>query len=186
VPAAAAGAGAIAGPHEGGRRQAAPPPRHHRHHVQGGPGAARHHRPPAAGLSRTQRNTPMTKVRAMIGIFLAAALHAASLPARAADVEVKIDNFTFTPARITAKAGATITWINDDDIPHTIASSPRLFKSKALDTDDKYTFTFTTPGTYEYFCSLHPHMTGTIVIEAETGSDAATTPATVAGHGSAR
>src|SRR5262245_39160402 len=101
-----------------------------------------------------------TVLRGMIGILLAAALHAAaSLPARAADVEVKIDNFTFTPARITAKAGTTVTWINEDDIPHTIASSARLFKSTALDTDDKYTFTFTTPGTYEYFCSLHPHMT---------------------------
>jgi len=57
--------------------------------------------------------------------------------------------------------------------PHTIASSSKPFKSKALDTGDKFSFTFTTPGTYEYFCSLHPHMTGAVVVEAATGSNAA-------------
>ena len=71
------------------------------------------------------------------------------------------------------KAGATVTWINDDDIPHTVASSTKLFKSKALDTKDKFSFMFATHGVYEYFCSLHPHMTGTIVVEAATGGDAA-------------
>jgi len=86
---------------------------------------------------------------------------------------VKIDNFTFTPKSVTVKAGTTVTWINQDDIPHTVTSTTKQFKSKALDTDDKFSFTFTTPGSYEYFCSLHPHMTGTIVVEAATG-DAAT------------
>jgi len=90
--------------------------------------------------------------------------------ALAEDAEVKIDNFTFAPQQLTVKAGTTITWINEDDIPHAVAASSRLFKSKALDTDDKFSFTFTTPGTYEYFCSLHPHMTGTIVVEATTGA----------------
>ena len=85
---------------------------------------------------------------------------------------MKIDNFTFNPARVTVKAGTTVTWDNEDDIPHTIASSTKLFKSKVLDTDDKFSFTFTTPGAFEYFCSLHPHMTGTIVVEATTGSGA--------------
>ena len=65
-----------------------------------------------------------------------------------------------------------MTWINDDDTPHTVASSSKLFKSKALDTKDKFSFTFTTPGTYAYFCSLHPHMTGVVVVEAVTGADA--------------
>ncbi len=101
----------------------------------------------------------------------AAALPAAS--AQAANTEVLIDQFTFTPQRITVKAGATVTWTNEDDVPHTIASSSKFFKSKALDTGDKFSFTFTTPGTYEYFCSLHPHMTGAVVVEAGTGSDAA-------------
>jgi plastocyanin len=101
-----------------------------------------------------------------------AVLAAIAIPAGAADVEVKIDNFTFNPARVTVKAGTTVTWDNEDDIPHTVASSSKLFKSKALDTADKYSFTFTTPGVFEYFCSLHPHMTGTIVVEATTGSGA--------------
>jgi amicyanin len=87
-------------------------------------------------------------------------------------MELKIDNFTFAPQRLAVKAGTTVTWINDDDIPHTVASSTKLFKSNALDTNDKFSFTFTTPGTYEYFCSLHPHMTGAIVVEAATGSSA--------------
>ena len=83
---------------------------------------------------------------------------------------MKIDNFAFAPQRVVVKAGTTVTWINDDDIPHTVASSTKLFKSNALDTEDKFSFTFTTPGAYEYFCSLHPHMTGTIVVEAATAS----------------
>jgi plastocyanin len=84
---------------------------------------------------------------------------------QAADTEVNIHNFAFAPQGTTVKAGTTVTWINEDDIPHTVASSGKLFKSKALDTKDKFSFTFTTPGTYEYFCSLHPHMTGVVVLK---------------------
>ena len=85
-------------------------------------------------------------------------------------VEVKIDNFTFGPQQLTVKAGTTVTWINQDDIPHTVVSTGH-FRSKALDTDDKFSFTFTTPGSYQYFCGLHPHMQGSIVVEAATGSN---------------
>ena len=85
---------------------------------------------------------------------------------------VGIDNFTFNPQRITVKAGTTVTWTNKDDIPHAVVASASAFRSKALDTDDSYSFTFTTPGTYEYFCSLHPHMTGTVVVESAGGGDA--------------
>ena len=107
-----------------------------------------------------------------VAVFaVATALPAAS--AHVAETEVKIDNFAFAPQRVVVKADTTVTWINDDDIPHTIASSTKLFKSNALDTNDKFSFTFTTAGAYEYFCSLHPHMTGTIVVEAATGSRAA-------------
>jgi plastocyanin len=107
-----------------------------------------------------------------VAVFtVATALPAAS--AHVAETEVKIDNFAFAPQRVVVKAGTTVIWINDDDIPHTVASSARLFKSNALDTKDKFSFTFTTAGAYEYFCSLHPHMTGTIVVEAATGSRAA-------------
>src|SRR6266568_8466101 len=103
------------------------------------------------------------------GALLVAAVTATTLfpsaPARAADATVKIDNFTFAPPSLTVKAGMTVTWRNEDDIPHAVASSTRVFKSKALDTDDSFSFTFNDAGTYEYFCSLHPHMKGTIVVE---------------------
>ncbi len=93
-----------------------------------------------------------------------------ALPRRAAPrarrtIEVKIDNFIFKPQQVTVKAGDTVTWVNHDDIPHTVTSKTLAFRSKALDTDDKFSFTFTTPGSFPYFCSLHPHMTGTIVVE---------------------
>ena len=103
---------------------------------------------------------------AMAGL-VAAAL--ATSPARAAEIEVKIENFTFNPQQITVKAGDTVTWINHDDIPHTVTSKTLKFRSKAMDTDDKFSFTFATPGTFPYFCSLHPHMTGSIVVEAAAG-----------------
>jgi amicyanin len=89
-----------------------------------------------------------------------------AVPVRAADVAVKIDNFVYNPQQITVKAGTTVVWTNHDDIPHTVTSSTGVFRSKALDTDDTFSFTFTTPGTYKYFCALHPHMTGSIVVEA--------------------
>jgi plastocyanin len=79
--------------------------------------------------------------------------------------EVKIDNFSFTPQTITVKAGTAITWTNQDDIPHTVVSTDQIFKSKTLDTDDKFTTTLTKPGTYPYFCSIHPKMTGTVIVE---------------------
>jgi amicyanin len=91
--------------------------------------------------------------------------------ARAEDATVKIDNFTFNPPQLIVKAGTTVTWRNEDDIPHAIASAERKFKSKALDTEDGYSYTFTEPGNYAYFCSLHPHMTGTIVVQSKTASN---------------
>ena len=105
----------------------------------------------------------------LLGLLAGAAVLAA--PAGAEDMAVTIDNFTFTPQRVTVKAGTTITWTNQDDIPHAVASSSKAFRSKTLDTDDKFSFTFKTAGVYEYFCSLHPHMTGTIVVEGSTGSN---------------
>src|SRR6201984_1846743 len=79
---------------------------------------------------------------------------------------VTIDNFFFTPGTVTVKAGTAVTWTNRDDIPHGIGSAHNAFpKQKALGPDDSYSFTFTTPGTYQYFCYLHPKMVGTIVVE---------------------
>ncbi|HEY7229087.1 MAG TPA: cupredoxin family copper-binding protein [Pseudolabrys sp.] len=104
----------------------------------------------------------------LVAAGIAAAYVHAAAPASAEEVAVKIGNFTFGPQEVKVKAGTTVTWTNDDDIPHTVVSQNN-FRSKVLDTDAKYSFTFTTPGTYKYFCSLHPHMTGTVVVEAQTG-----------------
>ena len=83
----------------------------------------------------------------------------------AASAVVKIDNFSFGPAAVTVPVGTTVTWTNQDDIPHTVVSTDNVFKSKALDTDDKFSFVFTKPGTYSYFCSIHPKMTGQIIVQ---------------------
>ena len=84
--------------------------------------------------------------------------------AYADDTNVSIDNFTFAPAELTVKVGTTVTWTNHDDIPHTVVSAGK-FRSKTLDTDNSFSFTFTAAGDYKYFCSLHPHMTGMIKVE---------------------
>jgi len=79
---------------------------------------------------------------------------------------IKIDNFSFGPATITISAGGTVTWTNNDDVPHVVSSDDnKLFKSKALDTDDHFSFTFTKPGTYNYYCAIHPKMTARIVVQ---------------------
>jgi plastocyanin len=83
----------------------------------------------------------------------------------AAETAIKIDNFSFTPATVTIPAGTTVRWTNRDDIPHTIVSDDKMFKSKALDTDEQFTYTFTKPGTYSYFCGLHPKMTAKVVVQ---------------------
>ena len=111
-----------------------------------------------------------TVLGAAVGSLLAASV----LFARAdgPTSRVSIDNFSFGPQTLTVKAGTTVTWTNKDDIPHGIASSNNAFKkSGALDTDDSYSFTFTTPGAYQYFCYIHPHMVGSIIVEAPTGGN---------------
>jgi plastocyanin len=80
--------------------------------------------------------------------------------------DVKIDNFSFTPATLTVKVGTQVTWTNNDDIPHTVVSDDHTtFKSKVLDSDEKFTYTANKPGTYTYFCTIHPKMTGKLVVE---------------------
>jgi plastocyanin len=82
-------------------------------------------------------------------------------------IEVKIDNFSFGPVTLTVPVGTMVTWINRDDIPHTVVSTDdsKTFKSKVLDTDEKFTFTFSKAGTYPYFCSIHPKMTGKVIVQ---------------------
>jgi len=78
--------------------------------------------------------------------------------------DVKIDNFTYGPAELTVAVGTTVMWANHDDIPHTVVSPDKVFKSKVLDTDEKFSYTFGTPGTFPYFCSIHPKMIGKVVV----------------------
>jgi plastocyanin len=86
-------------------------------------------------------------------------------PKSASETVVKIDNFSFSPATVTVPVGTTVRWTNADDIPHTIVSEDKSFKSKALDTDEQFTYTFTKPGTYNYFCGIHPKMTAKVVVQ---------------------
>jgi plastocyanin len=79
--------------------------------------------------------------------------------------EVKIDNFAFSPGEVTVKAGTQVSWINHDDVPHTVDSTQGKFKSAALDTDDKFQFLFTEPGEYPFYCRMHPRMTGKIIVQ---------------------
>jgi plastocyanin len=90
---------------------------------------------------------------------------AAAQEATATTAAVKIDNFSFGPTALTVPVGTTVTWTNRDDIPHTVVSTDGVFKSKALDTDDKFSFVFTKAGTYPYFCSIHPKMTGQVIVQ---------------------
>src|SRR6476469_9089843 len=101
-----------------------------------------------------------------LGLAVAAAflLHFGTAPVQAEELKVTIDNFTFSPAELKVKVGDTVTWTNHDDIPHTVVSAGK-FRSKTMDTDDTFSFTFTSAGDYKYFCSLYPHMTGMIKVE---------------------
>ena len=99
-----------------------------------------------------------------VRIAVAAALSLYLGGAHAEEIKVTIDNFTFTPAEVKVKVGDTVTWTNHDDIPHAVVSAGK-YRSKTLDTDDTFSFTFASAGDYKYFCSLHPHMTGTVKVE---------------------
>ncbi len=101
----------------------------------------------------------------LLAIALAAAPPMNSLRAQPTPVGVHIGNFTFSPQTVTVPVGTTITWSNDDDVPHTIVATDGAFKSKPLDTGDKFSVTFSTPGVHAYFCSIHPMMTGKVVVK---------------------
>lgn len=103
-------------------------------------------------------------------VMIAVMLFALSPNVRANDqpsgqIEVSIDNFSFGPQTLTVSAGTTVTWTNRDDIPHTVVSTDGVFKSKVRDTDEKFSYTFDKAGTYTYYCSIHPKMTGQVVVK---------------------
>ena len=108
----------------------------------------------------------MKQIITFITVAAAATLLAAGPLAgtKAGPVMVKIDNFSFMPQTLTVAAGTKVTWINKDDVPHTVTSNDKTIKSRVLDTDDQFSYTFSTPGTNRYFCSVHPHMTGKIIV----------------------
>jgi plastocyanin len=100
----------------------------------------------------------------MLSFVPAHSIRAMSADTQPSSAQVQVDNFTFGPETLTVPVDSTVTWLNKDDVPHVIASNDGVFRSKALDTDDKYSYTFTKPGTYEYFCSVHPKMVGKIIV----------------------
>src|SRR5204862_1482 len=133
--------------HRPGQRQAAP---------------GRRHGPPGRGSAGLAAGRPRRPLRP-----LAAPLVLAAAPAPPPPVVVKIANFTFAAPMVTVAPGTTVTWVNEDDIPHTIvAADNKAFRSKVLDSGDRFAFTFTTPGTWGYYCGVHPHMTGKVVVKA--------------------
>jgi plastocyanin len=101
----------------------------------------------------------------VIGAMLAFGAVAAQDATKKDANEITIDNFTFTPKELTVAVGTTVRWVNHDDIPHTVVEKKTTFRSKALDTDDSYSFTFTSAGTFDYFCGLHPHMVGQVIVK---------------------
>ena len=109
-------------------------------------------------------------IASVAGMALMAGAASATEPAAAAAVQINIFNYKFDPASVTVSVGTTVTWTNKDEIPHTVASSDKSFQGSAgLDTGDSYSYTFTKPGTYKYYCTLHPFMTGVIVVQAKGG-----------------
>ena len=112
------------------------------------------------------RFTPVRAVfvAMLLGPISGAFLAYGALAAQEPD-EVVIDNFTFGPHDLTVAVGTTVKWVNHDDIPHSVVENNKAFRSKALDTDDSYSFTFASAGIYDYFCGLHPHMQGKIIVK---------------------
>jgi len=108
---------------------------------------------------------PAPVLVAMLLLFAGAPRLKASDQNSTANAEIKIDNFSFGPQAITVPVGTTVTWINRDDIPHTVVSTEGVFKSKVQDTDEKFSYTFTKAGTYPYYCSVHPKMTGQVIVK---------------------
>jgi plastocyanin len=103
-------------------------------------------------------------VALLLGPLAGALLAYGAVAAQEVNV-VAIDNFTFTPPELNVAVGTTVKWINHDDIPHNVIEKNKAFRSKALDTDDSFSFTFASAGTYAFFCGLHPQMQGKIIVK---------------------
>jgi len=104
-------------------------------------------------------------VAMLLGPIVGAMLALGSAAAQDATNVITIDNFTFSPKELTVAVGTTVKWVNHDDIPHLVVEKKTTFRSKALDTDDSYSYTFTSAATFDYFCGLHPHMVGQVIVK---------------------
>jgi plastocyanin len=113
------------------------------------------------------RPNPRASATVLAFVLVSVTVFCDPASAAPAPVIVRISNFVFDAETLTVPAGTTVTWVNQDDDPHTIVSDDKTsFRSRALDTNDSFSFTFAKPGTFGYFCSIHPHMTGKVVVEA--------------------
>jgi plastocyanin len=110
-------------------------------------------------------NSRAAIIATLIGPVIGAMLAAASVMAQDTTNVVTIDNFTFTPPELTVAVGTTVKWVNHDDIPHLVVNKDKAFRSKALDTNDSFSYTFISAGTFDYFCGLHPHMVGKVIVK---------------------
>ena len=104
-------------------------------------------------------------VAMLLGPIVGAMLALGSAAAQDATNVITIDNFTFSPKELTVAVGTTVKWVNHDDIPHLVVEKKTTFRSKALDTDDSFSYTFASAGTFDYFCALHPHMVGKVIVK---------------------
>ena len=114
-----------------------------------------------------KKNSPILSIVILLvfGLVLMTGATHASIFADDQKANVKIDNFTFNPATVTIKAGSTVHWTNGDDIPHNVVSTDKIFKSKVMDTNEEFEYKFDKPGTYDYFCGLHPKMTAKVIVQ---------------------
>jgi plastocyanin len=112
---------------------------------------------------RTSAKRRLSAAAGLAALWLLSVAAAADAPPAGARILIK--DFMFTPMEIKTQVGVPVTWVNQDDEPHTVISDTGLFRSGALDTGNQYTFRFDKPGTYHVFCSMHPQMTDTIVVE---------------------
>ena len=114
----------------------------------------------------TKRNLSFALTLALLVVGFTA--YSRSAPAHVANVdanEIVIQNFAFEPSTLTVKAGTKVTWVNRDDEPHTATATDKSFNSKTLENGDRFSTEFSAPGTYKYYCALHPKMTGQIIVK---------------------
>jgi plastocyanin len=120
---------------------------------------------PSSGRDLHELSSPSSNTIGEVPEIKAVSSREAQPPGPSGEAKVSIDNFTFTPATLEIRAGMTVVWVNGDDVPHTVRSTADRFRSEALDTDDKFECVFSEPGTYDYYCGVHPHMTGKVIVK---------------------